>query len=255
MAKNPVFPLYYNDLDRSTRDWSDEEFGAYVRLLVHQWDKGSIPKDYQRLTRIATSLDTNWGMLKCKFVDTPDGLKNKVLEDIREKVLKHKEKQKENILKRYQTSTKNLPLEDENEILKILETIQEFTNAEKGIDKNFFVMLALKMIEIFKKSNSQYPVNKNLDYSACLQIAYNIAEIKKWKKYDVVNGKLNECLDSWKNIVSFIEKDEWLSTRSLSDISSTKEWQRLVQKMNKKKKEDEPKSTAPTLKTLANHGN
>lgn len=119
MAKNPVFPLYYNDLDRSTRDWTDEEYGAYVRLLVHQWDKGHLPKDYQRLTRIATSLDTNWGMLKDKFPENGIGLKNVVLEQIRHKLLKHKEKQKNNVEKRYQTSTKvytkNLPLENEYE--------------------------------------------------------------------------------------------------------------------------------------------
>jgi len=69
MAKDPIFPLYYNDIDRSTKTWTDEEFGAYMRLLMEQWDKGGLPKDYQRLTRIATSLDKNWSLLKDKFIE------------------------------------------------------------------------------------------------------------------------------------------------------------------------------------------
>lgn len=116
MAKDPVFPLYYNDIDRSTKTWTDEEFGAYMRLLMEQWDKGYLPNDYQRLTRIATSLDRNWSLLKDKFPASDGVLKNPVLESHREKRAKHKEKQRENINKRYQKSTKTLPLEKENEI-------------------------------------------------------------------------------------------------------------------------------------------
>lgn len=119
MAKDPILPLYYNDLTTSTQDWTDEEFGAYVRLLIHQWRQGGLPKDYQRLTRLATSLDTNWSLLKGKFVEVDGLLKNPVMEEIRQKRDRHKEKQRENISKRYQKSTKpptkTLPLENENE--------------------------------------------------------------------------------------------------------------------------------------------
>jgi uncharacterized protein YdaU (DUF1376 family) len=120
MAKDPIFPLYYNDLDRSTKTWTDEEFGAYVRLLMEQWDKGFIPKDYQRLTRIATSLDKNWPLLKSKFVEVEGNFQNIRLEEIRAKKSKFKEKQRSNVLNRYQKPTKpptkKLPLEIENEI-------------------------------------------------------------------------------------------------------------------------------------------
>lgn len=119
MAKDPIFPLYYNDIDRSTKTWTDEEFGAYMRLLMEQWDKGSLPNDYQRLTRIATSLDKNWTMLKEKFVEVDGRLQNRHLEEIREKRAKHRQKQTDNVMKRYQkstkTPTKNLPLENEIE--------------------------------------------------------------------------------------------------------------------------------------------
>ncbi len=119
MAKNPILPLYYNDLLGSTKTWTDEEFGAYVRLLIEQWDKGGLPNNYQRLTRIATSLPTNWEMIKDKFPEVDGLLKNPNMEAIREKRARFTEKQSENVRKRYQNSTKqhtkNLPLEKEIE--------------------------------------------------------------------------------------------------------------------------------------------
>ena len=140
MAKNPVFPLYYNDIDRSTKTWTDEEFGAYVRLLMEQWDKGFLPKDYQRLTRIATSLDTNWPTLKNKFTEVDGVLKNLRLEEIREEKARHSQKQKENVEKRYsklpkdyqtnyQKSTKNIPLEGDIE--------GEWEYKLKGVENDF----------------------------------------------------------------------------------------------------------------------
>lgn len=132
MAKDPICPIYYNDLLGSTRDWTDEEFGCYVRLLLEQWDKGKIPNphqnstknlpnDYQRLTRISTSVERNWELISTKFSEVDGGLANEVMEDIRTKRLKFKEKQSENRRKGYQNSTKpstkTLPrLENENEI-------------------------------------------------------------------------------------------------------------------------------------------
>ena len=96
MAANPIFPLYYNDIDRSTRDWTDEEFGCYVRLLMHQWAQGEIPKETQRLARIAPSVTHNWDLLKAKFVETENGLINERLEEIRNERMAYLKKQQEN---------------------------------------------------------------------------------------------------------------------------------------------------------------
>lgn len=166
MAKDPVLPLYYNDLTTSTQDWTDEEFGAYVRLLIHQWRQGGLPKDYQRLTRIATSLNTNWPLLKEKFQEVDGLLKNPVMEEIRLKRDKHKEKQRENVLKRYQKSTKQptkkLPLEEEieneneNEIEN--EILNEYSNWTNSIlDRNDFLFWN-------KFRNEQIPESDNTDF-------------------------------------------------------------------------------------------
>jgi len=193
MAKDPVLPLYYNDIDSATRDWTDEEFGAYLRLLIYQWDKGGLPKDYQRLTRIATSLSTTWEFLKKKFPEVDGFLRNPVMEEIRVRRLKHKAKQLENIQKRYQPSTKpptkpptetaskSLPLEIENEIENemLIYNIEEFllkneSQFEKvcmGVYKTREEVLpSLKMYHLWNVENGKYPK----------QVLQLIAGLQKW---------------------------------------------------------------------------
>jgi uncharacterized protein YdaU (DUF1376 family) len=49
----PAFPLYADDFLAGTSDMSAEEVGGYVRLLCHQWSKGGLPNDEERLGRMA----------------------------------------------------------------------------------------------------------------------------------------------------------------------------------------------------------
>lgn len=161
MPKDPILPLYYNDIQSSTLHWTDEEFGAYMRLLIHQWDKGSVPEDPVRLRRISETAKKNWDVLGPKFYKGEDGLlRNKKMEEVRVNREKFKEKQKGNVRNRYQNSTrklpdelpdelpegyqnstkpptkaatKNLPLETENE--KGLEEFQEKPLPELGMQK------------------------------------------------------------------------------------------------------------------------
>lgn len=175
MAKNPVFPLYYNDILGSCLTWDDDEFGAYIRLLIYQWDKKELPKDYQRLTKIATSLDKNWSLIKSKFEETETGLQNKVLEEIREKKRKHSENQTINVNKRYQNSTKppteNLPLEDEieneNEKKKKKFVLPEITEIKKYFIELFSNEIeAEKFYNFYESKNWMIGKNKMKDWMA-----------------------------------------------------------------------------------------
>lgn len=152
MAKSPCIPLYYNDLRGATQDWNDEEFGAYVRLLIYQWDKGFIPNDLLRLNRIAESTSKNWPVLCQKFTPGENGfLRNSVMEKIRAKRISFLNHQSENgklsAKKRWGNNqmdnqkitkpiTKKKPLEKENEI-EI-----EIENKDKGVqgEKDFLKM-------------------------------------------------------------------------------------------------------------------
>ena len=75
----PWLPLYHADLLRATAHWPDEAFGAYVRLLLHQWEHGRIPSDGDELRRVAETAEKHWARLANKF---PDGV-NQRLEVIR----------------------------------------------------------------------------------------------------------------------------------------------------------------------------
>lgn len=78
-----ILPLFYKELNDATASWTDEEFGAYLRLLIHQWSNSCIPKDMNRLKRIAESIEKHWALIGNKFEETDTGLQNIVMENIR----------------------------------------------------------------------------------------------------------------------------------------------------------------------------
>lgn len=81
-------PLYQRDLRASTAHWDDELFGAYVRLLMHQADHGSIPTDLRLVGRICTSARRSWPRLSEKF---PGGV-NPRMDTVRREQLAKRER-------------------------------------------------------------------------------------------------------------------------------------------------------------------
>lgn len=98
MAKGDFyFPLYYKRILTSTIGWRDDEFGAYMRLLIYQFDNGSIPSELSELARIAPSVKKHWPLLSRKFKDNGSGgLVNEVMAGIYEDVQSKKNKNKGN---------------------------------------------------------------------------------------------------------------------------------------------------------------
>jgi uncharacterized protein YdaU (DUF1376 family) len=246
MAKNPIFPLYYNDILGSTKTWTDEEFGAYVRLLIEQWDNGFIPNpyqnstnelqpDFQRLTRISTSVEKNWRLLSTKFNEHEEGMKNAKLEEIRDLKRKHSEKQRQNVRNRYQKSTKqstkNLPLEDEYENEDKDTQLGGVGEEDVEFEKLDQKALAPRMVRVFREYHPKYPIDTVADCQACLDIAYKIAKGNGWTKESATNGRMNDVLKEWRVISEFTKTDKWYKTRSLTDIN--KEYQRLIQSITK----------------------
>ncbi len=83
MAKEPYFPFYYRDFMVSTGEMTDAEVGKYLRYLIHQWEKGSIPGDPSMIQTIR--FDSHlWETLESKFPLGDDGRRrNPRLEEIR----------------------------------------------------------------------------------------------------------------------------------------------------------------------------
>jgi hypothetical protein len=158
--------------------------------------------------------------------------KRKSSSESRSKNRQKKDKTHENISSSYESH-----MEIEIEIVKeIIERLREVDNVSiQTGQENLYTMIVLKMMDVFKKHNPSYFFHKETDYKACLQIAYNIASMRDWKRDSVLNGNMQPCIQEWENIVQFIKNDRWFSSRSLSDISSTKEWQRINQSINNSK--------------------
>lgn len=68
-----------------------------MRLLIYQYDTGSIPGDMASIARIAPSAKKSWALISKKFVKQPDGtLINEVMAEIRSRRLKKIEKLSDN---------------------------------------------------------------------------------------------------------------------------------------------------------------
>lgn len=85
----PYMNLYWSDLLADTMHLGAQEFGAYVLLLGHQWQYGSLPDDPVVLARIARIDARQWHKVKERvlaFFDRIDGrLVQKRLQQEREK--------------------------------------------------------------------------------------------------------------------------------------------------------------------------
>jgi hypothetical protein len=130
----------------------------------------------------------------------------------------------------------NSEYENEYENIKeIIRNIEEIDDVSIPPElENLYIMIVVKMAEIFKSHNPSYFFNKQTDYKACLEIAYLIAQGNNWKRDSVLNGNMPNCLKQWEDVVKFIKSDRWFSTRTLTDISKVNEWQRINQTINSK---------------------
>ena len=92
--RSPAFQFYADDFFAGTADMSQAEVGAYIRLLCHQWNRGSIPVGTEKLERLAGGSVSDEVLLK--FPVGEDGArKNARLELEREKQNRYREMQRE----------------------------------------------------------------------------------------------------------------------------------------------------------------
>lgn len=102
------FKFYYHRILVSCSGWKDDEFGAFVKLLIHQFDKGFVPKSENELKRIISSYKKNWPLLSTKFKEEEPGkLINHVMDEIRKDRQKKAEANKINGVKGGRPPDKN----------------------------------------------------------------------------------------------------------------------------------------------------
>jgi uncharacterized protein YdaU (DUF1376 family) len=82
MAKDlDWFPFFLRDFDEGTREMTNEEVGAYLRLLYYQFHNGSIPADQARAGYITGErlTDAVWATLTKKFL--PNGMADRLVNE------------------------------------------------------------------------------------------------------------------------------------------------------------------------------
>ena len=96
MAKAPYFKFYPQDFLTGVLDYTAEEIGAYILLLIYQWDKGFVPSDQKKIKGICKISEKKFQKILEKFTETSAGkLQNLRLETERKKVTDFYNKQAE----------------------------------------------------------------------------------------------------------------------------------------------------------------
>jgi uncharacterized protein YdaU (DUF1376 family) len=119
------FPFYPGDFARDTMHLTAEETGVYLRLLCHQWVKGSIPEDPARLQRITQANQETIDLVVEEYFP---GHRNRRLEEERSRALEKREKARQSALKRWGTDQEDTPGHQEDQDANALRPQSEGTS-------------------------------------------------------------------------------------------------------------------------------
>ena len=89
MSNPPAFQLYAADFYMDTLEWTCDEIGLYLRLLLIEWINGPLPNDHKQLINLVKThhktFNKAWKRVGKKFINNGQGLINERLEKEREK--------------------------------------------------------------------------------------------------------------------------------------------------------------------------
>jgi uncharacterized protein YdaU (DUF1376 family) len=96
--KMHYFEFHFQKFIAATKGWKDDEVGAFLKLLIEQFDRGYIPDDEEELSRLITTFKKNWPRLKKKFTEPsePGQLRNTFMCAVREEAHEKSVKNAEN---------------------------------------------------------------------------------------------------------------------------------------------------------------
>lgn len=87
--KSPACRFYFADFDMDTAHLTNEEIGAYMRLLTYQWINGFVPFDEKKRARIARctthKMKKLWAEIGGFFVQHGERFLNPRMEEERQK--------------------------------------------------------------------------------------------------------------------------------------------------------------------------
>lgn len=300
-AKDPAALFYIANFLVATAEMKGDCTGWYTRLILHQFDKKSLPNNLEELANLANVRASEFEVfkqvwqqvLKQKFevlstgrlqdaeaaeiIRTRESFIDKRAASGRKsafiKLIRRELCQDENVIHFIKTHVKDEQIETKDQqVLKQVyhQMFQLYINIDIDKDRiedevggtgegeagtgssppegppwsKYACGLPQAMIEIFVKQFPGYPQQADKDFSACLQIAYQIADANGWAWQSALNDRMEDVVGKWSEIVSWITSSSWFRTKSISFLND--KFQDLIQAKNNGKADQKPfKTTQP----------
>lgn len=199
-TKAPAFQFYAQDFLTGTLDMTMEEKGIYITLLSIQWSKGEIPKE-----RLGLLIHREWDgvpdLVKKKFTDLGDTVRNERLYLAKIKMDEFREKQRVNGLKGGRPKTQNKTNKNPNKSSSIEDRSKKIEVRKKKKDIEVELPFAS---EIFSET-----------WNAFLKMKW---DVKKFK-YKSEESMKRQLL----NLVNMSGNDETLAIKILNN-SIANQW-------------------------------
>lgn len=248
MAKDPAFLFYPNDWIGGTMGMTFEEKGAYMELLMMQFNRGHMTKHM-----IGLAVGQLWINIEDKFRMDSDGLYyNERLDFEKLKRSNYTKSRRNNVLGKNQFTKKVGHMTSHMEDLNIVSIIKYFNCdfLEEEI-LNFYGMVVKKMMEVWLKYKPYYEILKTEDYHSLLEIAYSIAGKKGWDKSEVLKIREDEVVEFWEKIVEWLNGEkqvEYYKTMPIDKVGTRKGFRDIQERMK-----TTPVMSAIKLKEMENN--
>lgn len=234
------FKFCFQRFNNSTMGWKDDEVGAYVRLLIRQFDKGFIPDDPGELSRLATSFKKTWPLVGKKFKKTEIAgqLKNGFMEIVRAEAVELIEKNTSNGKKggrpkknrpviKTETETKPVGLPNESDTHNgLLVNGSDVLKSKEGVRQP----IVQAMTDIWKELKPDYPFDVLTDGGALFEIGEFLAGPLKIRWIPEAGDDYQKALEAWKALAKWVVADDFYKSFSLAYMAKTKTLQTIWQK-------------------------
>lgn len=196
MSKDPAVLFYIDKWLTATAEMDSDVRGWYLNLILHQFDKGSVPNDLEKLASLACVKFSEFArfeqmfnqVLKQKFIENEDGrLENEYAREI----MKSRE-----LFKDKRSKSGNIGV-----IMKVAKTIKGFS----------FIHLNRLKLELFEMDSEQLDKHKDkqvLEQKLKLYLNINVDSIKK-----DIDGLKNEFLSD-KDLITFSKDNKGISEQA-----------------------------------------
>jgi uncharacterized protein YdaU (DUF1376 family) len=212
MAKDPAFLFYPGDWLGGTMGMTLEQKGAYLELLILQFNNGKFTKAQAKQV-LSICFDVAWPMLELKFSTDGNFFWNQRLGEEIEKRKNYTNSRRINAL-----SSK-----DKKHMHKHMENENENENESKKVNGNIFgksenLLLIPEMYQIFKTHNPNYPGSTEKDYKPLYSLATYFCE--QGGLSGSPDTHRSKIIEAWEPLCKIIKADKFYSQKSLSTISN-----------------------------------